>query len=40
MQYFLEVFIAKKVAEGFSKQSKLSAREICERIISYAEHDA
>ena len=43
MRYFLEVSIAKEVAEGFSSAQvriQPTPKEICERIIHYAKYDA
>ena len=43
MRYFLEVSIAKEIAEGFSSAKariQPTPQEICERIIHYAKYDA
>lgn len=41
-EYFLEVFIAQEVAEGFiqNSPSAVSVGDLCKRIIYYATYDA
>lgn len=41
--YFLETFIAREVEEGYIASAEgrgASARQVCERLIGYAENDA